>query len=208
MEQQNAGETRRTILHVAERLFATYGYRAVTTRQIADACGITQPALYRHFADKQDLYIAIITASSQQLNAVMERIMLRQRSVHERLRLIALYMLNATQHDLSMMFHDIRYELTPDARAKIEQSFAESAVQPLTAIFEDGISRGVLRSPEQGGIPAPMAAYLFLNLVSNVIAQMRDHDASGVHYSHAQRAQMIIQLHLHGLANPEVEDPN
>lgn len=206
-EHQDAGETRRTIVQVAERLFATYGYRAVTTRQIAEACGITQPALYRHFSDKQDLYVAIITASSTQLHSVLERIMQRHKSVHERLRLIALHMLNATQHDLTMMFHDIRYELTLDARARIERSFADGAVLPLTAIFEDGIQRGVLRSPEQGGVPAPMAAYLFLNLVSSVIAQTRDDLASEPRYSQAQRAQMIVQLHLYGLANPGVEDP-
>ena len=206
-EHHDAGETRRTILQVAERLFATYGYRAVTTRQIAEACGITQPALYRHFSDKQDLYVAIIMASSVQLHSVLERIMQRHKSVHERLRLIALHMLNATQHDLTMMFHDIRYELTPDARARIERSFADGAVMPLTAIFEDGMRRGVLRSPEQGSVPAPMAAYLFLNLVSSVIAQTRDDLGSEPRYSHAQRAQMIVQLHLHGLANPGVDDP-
>ncbi len=205
-EHQDVGETRRTILQVAERLFATYGYRAVTTRQIAEACGITQPALYRHFSDKQDLYIAIITASSTQLHAVLERIVQRHKSVHERLRLIALHMLNAAQHDLTMMFHDIRYELTPDARARIEHAFADGVIRVLVSIFEDGIRRGVLRSPEQGGLPAHMAALLFLNLVSAVVSQMRDEPASEQHYSHAQRAQMIVQLHLHGLANPDVED--
>ncbi len=206
-EHPDTSETRRTILQVAERLFATYGYRAVTTRQIADACGITQPALYRHFSDKQDLYIAIITASSMQLHAVLERIVQRQTSVHERLRLIAFHMLNATQNDLTMMFHDIRYELTPDARASIERSFADGVVQVLASIFEDGIRRGVLRSPEQGGVPALMASYLFLNLVSSVISQMRDEPLSEQHYSHTQRAQMIVQLHLHGLANSDIEDP-
>ncbi len=206
IEHPDTSETRRTILQVAERLFATYGYRAVTTRQIAEACGITQPALYRHFSDKQDLYIAIITASSMQLHTVLERIVQRQAAVHERLRLIALHMLNATQSDLTMMFHDIRYELTPDARVSIERSFADGVVQVLASIFEDGMRRGVLRSPEQGGVPASMAAYLFLNLVSSVISQTRDALSSEQHYSHAQRAQMIVQLHLHGLANPNVED--
>jgi hypothetical protein len=70
------------------------------------------------------------------------------------------------------------------------------------------VRRGGLRSPEQGGVPARMAAYLFLNLVSSVISQMRDALPSEPHYSHAQRAQMIVQLHLHGLANPDVNDPD
>jgi AcrR family transcriptional regulator len=43
-------ETRCLILQAAHRPFMEQGYRAVSTRQIAAACGITQPALYRHFA--------------------------------------------------------------------------------------------------------------------------------------------------------------
>lgn len=56
----NQKETYQTIIKTAQRLFMESGYRAVSTRQIAKICGITQPALYHHFKNKQDLYIAVL----------------------------------------------------------------------------------------------------------------------------------------------------
>ncbi len=42
----DAAETQGTILRTAEQLFMTYGYGAVSTRHMAGACGLAQPALY------------------------------------------------------------------------------------------------------------------------------------------------------------------
>lgn len=47
---------REQILDEATRLFAVQGYRGTSIRNIAEACGLTEPALYRHFDGKMDLY--------------------------------------------------------------------------------------------------------------------------------------------------------
>lgn len=44
------------------RCFASHGFRGTTTREIAEAVGITEAALYRYFPSKQSLYDAIIEA--------------------------------------------------------------------------------------------------------------------------------------------------
>ncbi|WP_373049011.1 TetR/AcrR family transcriptional regulator [Vulgatibacter sp.] len=46
---------RRRILEEALRLFATKGFAATSIRDIAAATGFTNPALYRHFAGKEQL---------------------------------------------------------------------------------------------------------------------------------------------------------
>lgn len=46
---------REEILSAALRLFAEHGVHTVTTRQIAQAVGISQPSLYAHFPTKQAL---------------------------------------------------------------------------------------------------------------------------------------------------------
>ena len=51
---------------VATKLFAKWGYNATTTAAIADAAGVTEPILYRHFSNKQDLFVAIARAMSEQ----------------------------------------------------------------------------------------------------------------------------------------------
>ena len=53
-------------MEVATRLFARHGYEATTTAAIADAAGVTEPILYRHFKSKQELFVAIVKAVSAQ----------------------------------------------------------------------------------------------------------------------------------------------
>lgn len=49
------GERREEILDQAQRLFAAHGVHSVSTRQIADAVGISQPSLYAFFPRKADI---------------------------------------------------------------------------------------------------------------------------------------------------------
>ena len=51
--------TKEKILVAALRLFAVYGYEAVSVSQIAGALGITKGALYRHYKNKRDIFNCI-----------------------------------------------------------------------------------------------------------------------------------------------------
>jgi AcrR family transcriptional regulator len=53
-------ERKNQIVHEAIRLFSRHGFNGVTIRQLADACGITEPALYRHFSSKEAIYVAVL----------------------------------------------------------------------------------------------------------------------------------------------------
>ncbi|MGO4713735.1 TetR/AcrR family transcriptional regulator [Bradyrhizobium sp. 2TAF24] len=44
------------ILHVASRLFSERGFHAVSIDDIGEAAGISGPGLYRHFANKVDIF--------------------------------------------------------------------------------------------------------------------------------------------------------
>lgn len=56
-----AGEDRRRqILQVAMSLFSRRGFRGTTTKEIAQAAGVSEAMVFRHFANKQELYSAII----------------------------------------------------------------------------------------------------------------------------------------------------
>jgi len=56
------------ILTEATRLFSVSGYDKVTIKQLADACGITEPALYRHYTSKEALYDAVLDAIEKRLS--------------------------------------------------------------------------------------------------------------------------------------------
>ena len=52
---------------MAANLFASRGYYAVTVDDIGDAVGLTGPALYRHFAGKEALLVAVFDQVIEQL---------------------------------------------------------------------------------------------------------------------------------------------
>lgn len=55
-------DTRSEISGCALRLFAERGYAAVSMRDIAEAVGVRQGAIYNHFASKQELLAELMTS--------------------------------------------------------------------------------------------------------------------------------------------------
>jgi AcrR family transcriptional regulator len=56
-----AGEERRQqILRVAMSLFSRHGFRGTTTKEIAREAGVSEAMVFRHFANKEELYRAIL----------------------------------------------------------------------------------------------------------------------------------------------------
>jgi AcrR family transcriptional regulator len=53
-------QRRALIVEAAGRLFGEQGYDATRLDDIAAAAGVTKPILYRHFDDKQALYLALL----------------------------------------------------------------------------------------------------------------------------------------------------
>ncbi len=69
---ESAPPAKRAILGAALSLFASRGVEAVSVRDIAGASGFTNPALFRHFATKEDLARALFEVCYRQLvNAML-----------------------------------------------------------------------------------------------------------------------------------------
>lgn len=56
------GEARRLLLDAARELFARHDYRRTTTREIAEAAGVTEYLLFRHFGSKAGLFREALVA--------------------------------------------------------------------------------------------------------------------------------------------------
>lgn len=63
--------TRAALLDAARQLFVTHGYGDTSTPAVCAAAGITRGALYHHFADKRDLFHAVL---AREAAAVVEEI--------------------------------------------------------------------------------------------------------------------------------------
>jgi AcrR family transcriptional regulator len=60
-------DRRQQIIDTAADLFAAHGFHGVSVHDIGAACGISGPALYKHFPSKQALLAATLTEISQTL---------------------------------------------------------------------------------------------------------------------------------------------
>ena len=67
-KRMSSEERRRQIIGAATDLFSQHGYEKVTVRQIAEACHVTEPALYRYFASKDNIFEAVILALKSRLD--------------------------------------------------------------------------------------------------------------------------------------------
>jgi len=59
---------RSQILQEATRLFSKRGYDNVSMKEIAGVCGITEPAVYRHFESKDAVYEAVLESLEARLH--------------------------------------------------------------------------------------------------------------------------------------------
>lgn len=73
--------TRAALIASARHTFATRGFEGASLDEIADAAGYTRGAIYRHFANKEDLFFAVSDAvNTEVLDTFAEELDLEERS--------------------------------------------------------------------------------------------------------------------------------
>lgn len=79
-------DQRELILDRAAQLFAQRGYTAASMNEVAEACGLSKPALYHYFRDKYDLLVHITEGHVSRLQALVAEVEQLQLPPEERLR--------------------------------------------------------------------------------------------------------------------------
>lgn len=178
----------------------TDGYRAVTTRQIADACGLTQPALYRHFSDKEQLYVEVLLSEVGQFSDGLQRILERQSNLTETLKQISRYLLSS-QSTLDWMFHDIRHEIGETSRERLSSTFYGKIVREIAGVFERGMRDGIVREINESTSDPYAMAFLFMNMLQ----QGRNAHPNDMKTIKSARSNLsgdeIVNILLHGLVS-------
>ncbi len=75
--RKSAADRKVEIVETAIRLSAEIGPNRVTTQHLADAVGVTQPAIFRHFATKSEIWLEVgdhIIGQMQALNRHMTHV--------------------------------------------------------------------------------------------------------------------------------------
>ncbi len=68
-QRKPAADRKSEIVLAAIRLAGSFGPDRVTTQMLADAVGVTQPAIFRHFSSKSDIWLAVGQMIARRLEA-------------------------------------------------------------------------------------------------------------------------------------------
>ncbi|ANZ61452.1 TetR/AcrR family transcriptional regulator [Secundilactobacillus paracollinoides] len=186
-------KTHRAILDEAQRLFLTKGYQDTSTRDIAKAVGITQPALYHHFADKEVIFIEVITSVGEtireRLTAVNE--MGQDLTPEDHLIKMSQVLTDVHPRDVFTIIHSSFAYLKPENMQKLGMVFGRDYLAPIAAFFST--PKVKLRA----GITPEEAGEFYMTSLSPLFSKF--HRLGGKKLTDEEHVHLLIDLILHGL---------
>ena len=81
-------DQRELILSRAAQLFAQRGYSATSMNEVAEACGMSKPALYHYYKDKYTLLVQAAEEHMARLEALVKEVQAQRLPPEERLRML------------------------------------------------------------------------------------------------------------------------
>ncbi len=184
------------IVTAATALFMEKGYRSVTIEMVAEAAGVTKPAVYYHFKDKSSLLVATTEAVFKEARRATGALLAAKGPLRQRLQRIAEVVLALPQPftQFDTMMHEAATELSAEQLTQIREE--EQAVY---AVVEDAMAQAA----ESGEIVAPdpqLAAHAFLALLR--LGQMRGEDGRHRFPDTTRTAQLLVSALWEGIGAP------
>src|SRR5262249_50671836 len=164
-----ADSRKQQIVETVLELVAAHGTQAVSVQLVADAIGVTQPAVFRHFPTKEAMWLAVMDWLEQRLVAIYSAaddsheagLVVLSRMFLEHVKLIERYPALA-----KLVFSDhlrLQYPSLKERFGKIHKAYAAR----LAAVIDRAKSDGAV-----AGADAPKdAATMFLSLIQGLSFQ-------------------------------------
>ncbi|MCZ2121441.1 MAG: TetR/AcrR family transcriptional regulator [Anaerolineales bacterium] len=135
------------ILKIAKHLFINKGYYGLAMREISDELGVSKAALYYHFKDKEQLFLAILQAHLDEMEAGINRIAAESASSADQIRKFAEYVLSqpAEQRATIRLASQEIVHLSPASRKAFGKNYQDKFVGKIQAILQSGMETGEFR---------------------------------------------------------------
>jgi AcrR family transcriptional regulator len=133
---------REQILATAAELFAERGFHGVSVSDLGHACGISGPALYRHFASKDAMLAEMLVAISEELLSVGRARVADAADPREALHALVDWHVDFALHNKPLIVVQDRdwSSLPEDAREQVrslQRAYVELWVSQLRAVHPD-----------------------------------------------------------------------
>jgi len=200
---RNNPSTREQILDAAAGLIRNIGLARTTTKEIALAAGLSEAALYRHFADKADLFLCVIGERVPQLVSALKELPSRagQRTVRTNLEDLARVALPFYEQTLPMaasLFAE------PDLLARHQEHMRNKNVGPHRSV--EHLAAYVRAEQRLGRInsrvdPEAVAALLIGSCLGRALMRrfLGEHDTSA---ADERFIRSVVRSLMEGLAPP------
>jgi AcrR family transcriptional regulator len=145
---------RERILEQAALLFVEHGYHGLSMREIAEAVGVSKAGLYYHFADKEQLFVAVLNRCMDTLEAALAAALPTQASgsigIAMAIRgiLQAIFAQPPEQRALMRVASSELGHLSAETRESFGKRYYRQFIGRIEATIRQGIALGELRDIE------------------------------------------------------------
>ena len=188
---------RERILAAAKSLFIQHGYHGLAMRQISEAVGVSKPAVYYHFKDKEELFVAIITSNLNEIEKNIDLINTRSIPCSNKIALFIEYVLHepTEQRAIIRLASQEMTQLSAETRQSFGESYHHQFIGKLQKLIQDGIDSGEFRPMD----PA-VATWALLGIMYPYFYPA----GTGAKPITSETIQQIIITYLNGVKNPEL----
>lgn len=188
-------KTHKAILDAARTLFLSRGYQGTSTRDIAKAVGITQPALYHHFDDKEVIYLQVIQTVGGEIKDAIDAVNQQGATMPPEERLVKITQVLTDKHprDIFTVIHSSFADLKRENMGQLGMIFQTDYVTPIETYFESEDVQ--LRQ----NIQPKQAAEFYITSLSPLFSKF--HQIGGVSMTQEEHIRLLLDLILHGLVS-------
>jgi AcrR family transcriptional regulator len=138
-------ETRTRILQEAEQLFAKRGFEGTTTRDLAQAVGVAEGTLFRHFPNKKAILTEVVTQGWVELLTDLLTELSEMGSYKAVEQVIQNRMMRLHQNWARLKVCFVEAQSHPELRDRIQTEIVSKMTDVAEAFFQTAIDRGIYR---------------------------------------------------------------
>lgn len=200
--------TKDIILFAALKLFADKGYDGVTVRDIAEAVGIMQSSLYKHYASKQEIFDTLVARMEQYFSEVSENFLLPEGDLDQTARAYAtggsavlkeisttifrFYIRDERASQFRRMLTIEKYK--SGAIAKIyRDTFIDAIINYQTPLFAKMVEQGYMRPVDPHMMAIHFFAPVFMFLGKYDTLRQQEAEAIGLLEKHIDQFDLIYR---------------
>lgn len=193
-------ERQREIVNTVIALAYKQGPDTITTQAIADRIGITQGAIFRHFPDKESIWLAVFDWLSKSLGAALTTAIAGVDSPLakiERMFIAHVAFIAAHPGVARIMFHELQYPGDTPVRARV-RTLISAYRKRLASLFTQAKARNELPAD----LNVTLAPVLFIGAVQGLVIQA---SLAGNETEMMEQARQLLPLLLRGYCgrNPD-----